>query len=98
VIDLTPEAEAHLDRLAAHYEALNRLDAAENLLKGLEAAKARISAKPGRIYSAPRPYPALEYLGWRWLLERHYWIAYSKEKPPLITAIFHESANIPGWY
>jgi plasmid stabilization system protein ParE len=36
-------------------------------------------------------------LGWRWVKERSYWIAFADNRPDIeITAIFHESANIPA--
>ena len=46
MIALSPEAEAQLDALIAHYEALGRVEASINLLNALERAKARISATP----------------------------------------------------
>jgi len=98
LIQLSPEADAHLARLTDHYEALNRLEAAENLLKAVEAAKRRIMAAPGKGIEAPRPYPQLKRLGFLWVIERNYWISYTKTTPRLITSIFHESANIPGWF
>ncbi len=98
MIALSPEADAHLARLTDHYEALNRLEAAENLLKAVEAAKLRIVASPDKGMNAPRPYPQLKRLGFLWLIERHYWISYTKTVPIQITSIFHESANIPGWF
>jgi plasmid stabilization system protein ParE len=77
---------------------LNRLDAAENLLKALEAAKLRILTAPGTGMNAPRPYPALKRLRFLWVIERGYWISYTRTVPRMITAIFHETANIPGWF
>jgi plasmid stabilization system protein ParE len=98
LIELTPETEAHLARLTDHYEALNRLEAAENLLKAVEAAKIRIVVAPCKGVNAPRPYPQLKRLGFLWLIERRYWISYTKTTLLMITSIFHESANIPGWF
>lgn len=98
MIELSPEADAHLARLTDHYEALNRLEAAENLLKAVEAAKLRIAAAPRKGIAAPRPYPQLKRLGFLWIIERNYWISYTKTAPVLITSIFHETANIPGWF
>jgi plasmid stabilization system protein ParE len=98
VIALSPEADAHLARLTEHFESLNRLHAAQNLLLALEAARSRLVSEPGVGLPAPRPYPDLGRLGFRWIVERHYWIAYTPTDPPVITAIFHETANIPGWF
>jgi plasmid stabilization system protein ParE len=98
VIALSPEADAHLARLTEHFEALDRLQAAQNLLQALDDAKRRIVAQPEASLPAPRPYPELGRHGFRWILVRHYWIAYTPTDPPIITAIFHETANIPGWF
>ena len=62
MIALSPEAEAQLDALIAHYEALGRVEASLNLLNALERATARISERPEAGLPAPRPYPALARL------------------------------------
>jgi plasmid stabilization system protein ParE len=99
LIALSPEADKHLARLTEHYEALDRLEAAENLLQAVEGAKRRIAAATATAgLLAPRPYPDLKRLGFRWIIERHYWFSYTQTTPPVITAIFHETANIPGWF
>jgi hypothetical protein len=36
-------------------------------------------------------------MDYRWIIERHYWVAH-EEKPPLITGIFHDTANITDWF
>ncbi len=46
MIALSREAESHVDRLIAYYEAKGRLEAAINLLKTLERAKLRIARAP----------------------------------------------------
>ena len=46
MIALSPEAEAQLDGLISHYEALGRVEASINLLNALERAMARISQTP----------------------------------------------------
>jgi plasmid stabilization system protein ParE len=97
VVPLSPTARADLRALIAHYEAKDRLEAAESLLVAVTSAQARILRPRGMVYDAPRPYPELKRLGFLWIIERHYWVAY-EDKPPLITAIFHETADIPGWY
>jgi plasmid stabilization system protein ParE len=55
MIALNLEAEAQLDSLIAHYEALGRVEASINLLNALERAKARISQ--GRRLVCPRRVP-----------------------------------------
>jgi plasmid stabilization system protein ParE len=59
MIALSPEAEAQLEALIAHYEALGRVEASINLLSALERARTRISQTPEAGLPAPRPYPAL---------------------------------------
>jgi plasmid stabilization system protein ParE len=96
VIALSPEAEAHVDRLILHYEARGRLQAAENLLRALERAKDRIASAPEAGLPAPRPYPSLAQHGRRWIVEGRYWLSYSLTKPPVISGVFYDMANIPG--
>jgi plasmid stabilization system protein ParE len=96
MIALSPEAEAQLDALIAHYEALDRLEASINLLDALERAMKRISATPEAGLPAPRPYPALARPGRRWMVEGSYWIAYSLTNPPVISGVFYAMADIPN--
>jgi plasmid stabilization system protein ParE len=95
MIALSPEAEAQLDALIAHYEALGRIEASINLLNALEQAKARISEKPEGGLPAPRPYPSLAKAGRRWIIEGAYWISYSLTTPPVISGVFYAMADIP---
>ncbi len=96
MIRLSPEAESHIDRLIDHFEARGRVEAAINLLKALERAKARIASSPEAGLAAPRPYPALERPGRRWIVEGQYWVSYSLTSPPVISGVFYVTANIPG--
>jgi plasmid stabilization system protein ParE len=98
VIDLSPEADRHLRQLTEHYEARDRLDAARNLLAAVEAAKMRIARRPSDGLPAPRPYPELADLDLLWIIEHRYWIAYTSTSsdPPVIAAIFHDTADIPN--
>ena len=93
---LSPEAEAQLDGLIVHYEALGRVEASINLLNALERAKARISETPEAGFPAPRPYPALAKAGRRWIIEGPYWISYSLTTPPGISGVFYAMADIPN--
>lgn len=95
MIALSPEAEAQLDALIVHYEALDRLEASISLLDALERASARISADPDAGLPSPRPYPALAKPGRRWIVEGSYWIAYSLTTPPVILGVFYAMADIP---
>jgi plasmid stabilization system protein ParE len=96
MIALSPEAEAQLDALIAHYEALGRLQASINLLNAVERAQARISETPEAGLPAPRPYPALAKAGRRWIIEGSYWISYSLTTPPVISGVFYAMADIPN--
>ena len=96
MIALSPEAEAQLDALIAHYEALGRIEASINLLSALERAKARISETPEAALPAPRPYPSLAKAGRRWIIEGTYWISYSLTTPPVISGVFYAMADIPN--
>jgi plasmid stabilization system protein ParE len=96
MIALSPEAEAQLDALIAHYEALGRVEASINLLDALERARARIAKKPEDGLPAPRPYPALAKVGRRWIIEGAYWISYSLTTPPVISGVFYAMADIPN--
>ena len=96
MISLSLEAEAQLDALLTHYERLDRLRATENLLGAMERASERISRRPDAGLAAPRPYPSLAHLGFRWVKEGSYWIAYALRDAPAIVGVFHESADIPN--
>ena len=96
MIALSPEAEAQLDGLIAHYEALGRVEASINLLSALERARARISETPEAGLPAPRPYPSLAKVGRRWIVEGTYWISYSLTTPPVISGVFYAMADIPN--
>jgi plasmid stabilization system protein ParE len=96
VIGLSPQAASQLDALLAHFERLNRIEAAENLSTALERASARILRAPNGGLRAPRPYPRLARLGFRWIKEGRYWIAYMNREPSIIVGVYHEAADIPN--
>jgi plasmid stabilization system protein ParE len=96
VISLSATAEIQVDDLIEYYESKHRDAASKNLLAALETAKKRIAAKPEAGIPAPRPYPFLAAKGLRWIKEGSYWISYSKDEPPVIFGVFHESADIPN--
>ncbi|MCB8875641.1 type II toxin-antitoxin system RelE/ParE family toxin [Acidisoma silvae] len=96
MIALSPEAEAQVDSLIAHFEARGRIEAARNLLNALEKASHRIVSAPHAGLLAPRPYPSLKRQGRRWIIEERYWISYSLTVPPVISGVFYVTPNIPN--
>ncbi len=96
MIALSREAEAQVDRLIAHYEAKERLEAAVNLLDAIDRARVRIAQMPEAGLEAPRPYPQLKRLDRRWIIERRYWISYSLTTPPVISGVYYATADIPN--
>ncbi len=96
MVSLSPVALADLRELLLHYEALDRIEASENLLKAVREASSRIEAKPEAGLFAPRPYKQLASLGLRWIKCGPYWISYTATAAPVIAGIFHEAADIPN--
>ncbi len=97
MIPLSAAAEAALDDLLRHYEMLGRDRAIDRLAASLETACTRYEHGEGRFFDAPRPYPALSGLGFRWAKEASYWIAFAETGTgPVVAGIFHEAADIPG--
>ncbi len=95
MIGLSPEAEAHLDDLLAHFERKDRIEAARNLLAALETASERIERNPEVGLPAPKPYPQLAKAGRLWLHVRRYWFAYSTTMPPVFLAVAYDESNMP---
>ena len=97
MIPLAPAAERQLDELTRFYAERERDAAIDNLANSVERASARYQANQGIFYDAPRPYPRMSRSGWRWTKEGRYWIAFGPGRSgPVIRAIFHEAADIPG--
>ena len=97
MIPLSPAAEQQLNELTRFYAERERDAAIDNMVDSVERASTRYLANQGLFYDAPRPYPALLRPGWRWAKEGRYWIAFSSGRNgPVIRAIFHDAADIPG--
>ena len=82
VISLTPAADAQGESLLDHFDRLDRTEAIRSLLQALEDAKLRIERAPLAGLPAPRPYPSLVRLGFRWIKIGAYWFAYTSTAPP----------------
>lgn len=83
--------------LARDFRRKNRPEATRNLLAALNQAMKQIATDPSGGLGAPRPYPGLAQPGRAWMKVGRYWFAYSPDDPPVITAVFHDAADIPGW-
>lgn len=95
MIRYSRKALALIDELRAYYVRKERIEALFSLQAALREAEALIERSPLKGLPAPRPYPELAAEGERWVLVRHYWIAYTTADLPIILAVFNESADIP---
>lgn len=96
MIGYSERAQRQVLELLLHYENLDRIEAVRNLIAALQQAEARIERAPQDGSRAPRPYPGLAGLGYDWIKSGRYWVAYSRGDPPVIAAVFYESADIPN--
>ena len=97
MIRLSAAAEAQLFALTDHYAERGRDGAIDLLTIRIQAACARYVAGLGLFYAAPRPYPGLAGLGFRWTKEGPYWIAFqTTDTGPVVAGVFHEAADIPN--
>ncbi len=97
LVKLSPDARQQFSSLRRHYLNLERPGAVRNLSLCAAQAAARIERAPHLGLPAPRPYPWATRQGWRWIKCGPYWFAYvTREDQHLVTAIFHESADIPN--
>jgi plasmid stabilization system protein ParE len=79
-----------------HYEHRERPEAIIRLMAAVAEASRRIEANPEVGLPAPRPYPQLARPGRAWVKVGRYWISYTATQPPVIAAVFYETADIPG--
>ncbi len=94
---ITATAQAQLEALEWHYTDLGRDLATIRMTEAVAMAAARIEERAGPFLPTPRPYPDLADLGWQWLKEGRYWIAFTVlQDGYAITGIFFETANIPA--
>ena len=96
MIEYAPEATRQVDDLLRHYEERQRDGAARALLAALHEAERRIERDPAAGLPAPRSYPQVARPGRAWVKAGRYWIVYTITDPPVIAAVFFETANIPG--
>ncbi len=92
---ITATAQAQLEALERHYAELGRDLATIRMMEAVAMAAARIEEQAGPFLPTPRPYPDLADLGWQWLKEGRYWIAFDiTQNGYAITGVFFETANI----
>lgn len=96
MIALSPNAQDDIQQLARFYAERERPAAIRNLAAAVARAAARIQRDRAAGLAAPRPYPKLAKPGRTWVKEGPYWIAYTTTDPPVISGVFHESADIPA--
>jgi plasmid stabilization system protein ParE len=96
LIAYTPKAISQVDDLIQHYEDRQRIEAIRAFLAALDEAEQKIESSPAAGLSAPRPYPGLAQPGQAWVKAGRYWIAYNTTTPPVILAVFYETADIPS--
>jgi plasmid stabilization system protein ParE len=95
LIEYTPRAIRQIGTLVQHYEDRRRPEAIRALFAALDAAERRIESNPSAGLVAPRPYPQVARKGRAWVKAGRYWVVYSKAQPPVIVAVFYETADIP---
>jgi plasmid stabilization system protein ParE len=95
LIEYTPRAIRQLGTLVQHYEDRHRPEAIRGLFAALDAAERTIEGNPSAGLAAPRAYPQVARKGRAWVKAGRYWVAYSTTLPPVIVAVFYETADIP---
>jgi plasmid stabilization system protein ParE len=96
LIEYTPEASSQVDELIRHYEDRQRPEAIRALLTAMSEAEGKIERAPSAGLKAPQPYPQLQRTGRAWIKAGRHWFVHSTTHPPVILAVFFETANIPG--
>ena len=97
MIRITAAAQSQLEDLEQHYTTRGRDLAVLRMVQAIDAAMFRIEAQIGPFFPAPRPYPDLADLGFRWLKEGRYWVAVVEVTDGfVVTGVFFETANLPG--
>ena len=96
MVALGAKAARQVEQLRSHFEENGRPEATRNLILALQRARDRIGQDPHAGLAAPRPYPSLAHPGERWIKEGRYWFTHTLASPPMIIAVFFETADIPG--
>ncbi len=94
LIDDTPTARRHVNELISNDRAKRRPEAIRNLQAALATVEATLEAGIPRARVFPATYPRLARPGRAWIKEAIYWIADNQTDPPVIVAVFWESADL----
>lgn len=95
MIPYTRRALRQVAQLIRHYDERESYEAIRAFRAALDEAESKLTRGIADELPAPRPYPALQHPGRAWLKAGRYWIAYRTSKPPMIVAVFFETADIP---
>jgi hypothetical protein len=96
LIAYAARAVRQIEELRQHYEDRERMEAILARAAALDEAERKIEGNPAAGLPAPRPYPHLARRGRAWVKAGRYRVAYTPTQPPVITAVFYDTANIPG--
>ncbi len=96
MIAYTPRAIGQVAALIEFYEVRQRDDAVRAFRAALLEAERKIERNPAAGLAVPSPYPNIARAGQAWVKAGRYWVAYSTPAPPVIVAVFFESADIPN--
>jgi plasmid stabilization system protein ParE len=96
VIRITWAAQNQVEDLVRFYVVeKDRPDAARRLSEDLANAARSIQNNPEGGNLFPRPYPTLEWLAFRWLKSRIYWVSWRvMDGVPVVTNVLHASADL----
>jgi plasmid stabilization system protein ParE len=96
VIRITWAAQNQVEHLLWFYLVdKDRPDAARRLSEDVAEAARRIQLDPDGGTPYPRPYPQLEWLAFRWIKSRIYWISWRVvEGIPVVTNVLHDAADL----
>jgi len=96
ILPYTTRAARDVVALISHYIEKERPEAVGVLFRSLSNASAAIRAGTAASLPAPRPYPAVTRPTWVWMKAGSYWVAYRRRPSLAITAVFYDTADIPG--
>lgn len=96
MIGFSTLARQHISAFDRYYWNHGRPEAFDNLVDAVSNVMEMINRDPDVGLPALRPYPTATRRGWLWVKSGRYWVAYRRYPTRVITAVFHDTANIPG--